>query len=551
MRDLIGRIWYDLDKNPLRYGAYDDLFSACRLAEEKDFKFAHDTNKRLRRKIGWAIARTDNVSDFFSLYKRTLLFDAVIEFDSYMLYIEINRPPEQRFYQPRRRILKQLVDAIQALTGDELDELYSAMPPRTGKTTLILFLITWLIGKNSEKSNLYSAYSDVITTAMYNGVLEVIGDPETYLWHDVFPNAKIIQTNAKDETINIDRKKRYPSLTCRSLYGTLNGACDCSGVEIWDDLIGGIEEALNPARMESAWSKVDNNLIPRAKEQAKIWGNGTRWSLKDPVGQRIELLKHDKNYRDRRWKIINLPALNVNDESNFDYDYGVGFSTKYYQMRRASFERSDDLASWNAQYMQEPVERDGKLFKVADMRFFDGTLPEGKADRRFMPVDPAFGGGDYVSSPVCYQYGEDIYVVDVVYDNGDKEVTQPLLVNAACDWDVETMRIEATKATETYKDGVEARLKERDRKIHLLTKAASTKTTKEIRIYEAAPDIKKHMIFLIPEKRTKAYEMFMQNVFLFSSSGGNKHDDAPDSLEMAIDMSFHPAGKAKAIRRPF
>ena len=386
---------------------------------------------------------------------------------------------------------------------------------------------------------------------MYNGVLEVIGDPETYLWHDVFPNAKIIQTNAKDETINIDRKKRYPSLTCRSLYGTLNGACDCSGVEIWDDLIGGIEEALNPARMESAWSKVDNNLIPRAKEQAKIWGNGTRWSLKDPVGQRIELLKHDKNYRDRRWKIINLPALNANDESNFDYDYGVGFSTKYYQMRRASFERSDDLASWNAQYMQEPVERDGKLFKVADMRFFDGTLPEGKADRRFMPVDPAFGGGDYVSSPVCYQYGEDIYVVDVVYDNGDKEVTQPLLVDAVMSWDVETMRIEATKATETYKDGVEARLKERDRKIHLLTKAASTKTTKEIRIYEAAPDIKKHMIFLIPEKRTKAYEMFMQNVFLFSSSGGNKHDDAPDSLEMAIDMSFHPAGKAKAIRRPF
>ena len=149
MRDLIGRIWYDLERSPLRYGAYDDLFSACRLAEEKDFRFAHDTNKQLRRKIGWAIMRTDNVSDFFSLYKRTLLFDAIHDFDSYMLYLEINRPPEQRFYQPRRRVLKRLVDAIQALTDDELDELYSAMPPRVGKSTLILFLNTWLIGRYS------------------------------------------------------------------------------------------------------------------------------------------------------------------------------------------------------------------------------------------------------------------------------------------------------------------------------------------------------------------------------------------------------------------
>lgn len=549
MQDLIERIKRELKNAPLKYGIYDNLFSACRLAEATDFQLAHDTNRELRRKIGWAISRTDNIKDFFSLYKRTLLFDAVYDFDCYMLYLEIKRSPEQRFYQPRRKVLKPLVDAIQALTDDELDELYSAMPPRTGKTTLIMFLITWLIGKDSERSNLYSAYSDVITTAMYNGVLEIIGDPDTYLWHDVFPKAKIVQTNAKDETINIDRKKRYPSLTCRSLYGTLNGACDCDGLEIWDDLIGGIEEALNPARMESAWSKVDNNLIPRAKETAKIWGNGTRWSIKDPVGQRIELLKHDKNYRDRRWKIINLPALNEKDESNFDYDYGVGFSTKYYLMRRASFENSDDLASWNAQYMQEPVERDGKLFKSADMRFFDGSLPEKEPERRFMPVDPAFGGGDYVSSPVCYQYGEDIYVVDVVFNNGDKEVTQPLLVNAVIQWDVETMRIEATKATESYADGVDSLLKEKNKKIHLSTKSAPTKTTKEVRIFEAAPDIKKHMIFLIPEKRSKEYEMFMQNVFMFNSLGGNKHDDAPDSLEMAIDMSFHPVSKAKVFQR--
>lgn len=162
------------------------------------------------------------------------------------------------FINPRRKVLKRAVDALQKLTDDELDELFISMPPRVGKTTILMFFVTWLIGRNSELSNLYSAYSDTITKAFYNGVLEIINDPVTYLWHDVFPNAKLVQTNSQDETINIDRKKRYPSLTCRSLYGTLNGACDCNGFEISDDLIGGIEEALNKDRLVSAWSKVDN-----------------------------------------------------------------------------------------------------------------------------------------------------------------------------------------------------------------------------------------------------------------------------------------------------
>lgn len=551
MENLIEKIIYEIKKHPMSYRAYDDLFSVCREVEKTNFRLSHDTNKWLKRMITQAISKTDNVSDFFQLYKRSLLFEAAYEFDSYMLYLEINRPPEQRFYQPRRRVMKVLVDAIQQLTDDELDELFLAMPPRVGKTTILMLLITWLIGRDSEKSNLYSAYSDVITKAMYNGILEILGDPVTYLWQDVFPNAKVVQTNAQDETINIDRKKRYPSLTCRSLYGTLNGACDCNGFEIWDDLIGGIEEAINPDRMISAWNKVDNNLIPRAKEQAKILACGTRWSIIDPAGKRMELLKSDERFRGRRFKIINLPALNERDESNFEYRYGVGFTTEYYQMRRASFERNDDLASWNAQYQQEPIEREGTLFPPDSFRYYNGELPDGDPDRVFMVVDPAFGGGDYVSAPVCLRYGDDIYVHDVVYDNSDKKITQPLLVNAVIRYNVAAMQIEANKSTEAYKEGVEALLKEKGRRINLTTKAAPTNIGKEQRIFDKAPDIKQRMIFLEPGKRSKKYEQFMQNVYSFKMYGNNKHDDAPDSLSMAIDMAFHPSAKAEIFKRPF
>lgn len=550
-KTLIPKIFQKIKKTPADITAYEDLFSLCRTIEPEDFALSHSTNEKLRKAISAAIKKRKNVEEFFELYKKTLLFDAPHFFDAYLLYLEINRRPDERFYQPRRRVLKPLVDSLQELADDKLDELFLSEPPRVGKTSMLMFYVTWLIGRNSEASNLYSAYSDTITKAFYNGVLETIQDPVTYLWHDVFPNAKIVQTNAQEETLNIDRRKRYPSLTCRSLYGTLNGACDCNGILISDDLIGGIEEALNKDRLMAAWSKVDNNLLTRAKEKAKILWCGTRWSMIDPAGIRMELLENDERFKGRRYKIINLPALDENDESNFDYDYGVGFNTDYYRQRRASFERNNDMASWLAQYQGEPIERDGALFTPDDFRYYNGVLPEGEPDRIFMAVDPAFGGGDFVAAPVCFQYGEDIYVHDVVYDNGDKKITQPLLAQAVDTHNVAAMQIEANKSTEAYAEGVQAELKKKGRKINLTTKAAPSDKAKYQRIFDKAPDIREMMIFRESGKRSKAYSLFMQNVFSYKMFAKNKNDDAPDSLAMAIDMVRRPSARAEVFKRTF
>lgn len=550
MKTLISKIFSAIKREPLKYKAYEDLFSAVREHEKEDFAFSHSTNMQMRAHIISALRETAEVQKFFDLYKRSLLFDAPHFLDSYLLYLEIDRKPSERFYQPRRRVLKMVVDALQELVDDKLDELFISMPPRVGKTTLLLFFVTWIIGRNSEMSNLYSAYSDVITKAFYNGVLEIINDPTTYKWHDVFPESKIVSTNSQDETINIDRKKRYPSLTCRSLYGTLNGACDCNGFEISDDLIGGIEEALNKDRLIAAWSKVDNNLLPRAKETAKILWCGTRWSMIDPAGNRMNLLLNDERFKGRRYKIINLPALDENDESQFDYDHNVGFSTDYYKQRRASFERNNDMASWLAQYMGEPIEREGTLFTPDGFRYYNGVLPETVPDRIFMAVDPAWGGGDFVASPVCYQYGEDIYVHDVVYDNGDKKITQPLIVRKVIKHSVQAMEFEANKTTEDYKNGVEEKLKEQGYRLNITTRTAQGSNGKQQRIFDKAPDIRDRMIFIESGKRSKEYELFMQNVFAFKMFGKNKNDDAPDSLCMAMNMVFNPVGVYEIFKRP-
>lgn len=532
-----------------------DMFDALRYldAEEKDKAFAHEMSRELRQELAERMghkAYGAAIKEAFELYRELLLFDSKECFDSFMLFVEIDRPAKERFYMPRRKKLLKVVNALQRLADDELDELFLSCPPRIGKTTLLRFFALWIMGRNSELSNLYCAFSDAVTSVFYNGVVEVLTDRVTYKFYEVFPTAKVATQNSKDETLNLDRLKTYPSLTARSLYGTLNGACDCNGILIADDLISGIDEAMNKTRLARAWYLVDNNMLTRAKEHAKILWVGTRWSMYDPIGIRMELLTTDATYIGRRIEIINTPALDDHDESNFDYDYGVGFSTQYYRERRASFEKNNDIASWNAQYMGMPIEREGTLFSPADIKTFNGVLPEGEPDAKISVVDPAWGGGDFVAAPMCYVYGDLGYVVDVVYDNSTKNITQPMIANAYKRNDIRSSLFEVTKMTEEYKEGVGRCLDEIEHKVMLCGKPAPTNKGKEQRIFEASPDIRERLVFLESSKRSGMYERFMMNVFSFKLNGKNEHDDAPDSLAMLVNF-MHPKEEVKIFRRFF
>lgn len=550
-----------IENGERRVELFEDGYTMCRSWLEEDRKVGVKALKEMRRLSAKGMKDYANAKMWDEAEKlRKLIYElykleAPYTFDAYCLALEYDRPVEEQFYYPRRKVLKTFVDELQRLADGEIQELFLSCPPRIGKTTLLLFYTTWIMGREPDLSNLYSSFSDIITEAFYNGIMEVLTDSTTYNYLDIFPASDIARggTNAKNETIDIRRKKHYPSLTCRSLYGTLNGACDCNGILIGDDLIGGIEEAMNKDRLISAWSKVDNNLLPRAKEKARVLWCGTRWSIADPTGIRQDLLENNENFKKRKFVVCNLPALDENDESNFDYLFGVGFSTDFYRQRRASFERNNDMASWSAQYMCTPIEREGTVFEANDFRYFNGQLPEEEPDRVFMAVDPAYGGGDYTAAPVCVQYGEDIYVPDVVYNNGEKNVTQPLLASKAFSYGVTIMQIEATKTLYSYVEGVQEAVRNVGAGTTIQSKPANNLKSKEQRIFDRAPDIREHFIFLQSGKRSKEYEMFMQNVFSFKIEGKNKHDDAPDSLCQASEMCVKQGirNNIRIFHRPF
>ena len=552
------RISQRIKKDYFDYQPYEDFYgiSKLMLGEDKDYAIANlkwlseTISERMPVVVGKSL---ETGRKLVGLHRKVLLAAARDDFDSFMLALEFNRPPQEAFWRPRRKHLMPICQALQDMENDKLDELFLSCPPRIGKTSLIVMFTIWVMGRNSERSNLYCSFTSKPVETFYDGLLEVLKDPVTYQFNEIFRESKLVATNANDATIDLDRKKRYHSFTGRPIGGSLNGSCDSNGYIVADDLVSGIEEAMSKERMANLWFKVDNNFITRAKEQCKRLWIGTRWALTDPQNIRMDLLRNEPKYASVRWKYINTPALNENEESNFQFLYGVGFSTAYYLMRRASFERNNDMASWLAQYQGEPIERDGAIFAPEDLRYYNGTLPDADPDRIFMAVDPAWGGGDFVSAPIIYQYGDDLFVADVVYNNGDKRVTQPLIVRKAIEHNVQAIYIEATRTTASFTQEVDALLASNGYKVNLQsTTKHYTGTGKEQRIFDRAPEIREMMIFLESGKRHKEYEMFMQNMFAFSIARKNKNDDSVDSLAIALSMAiFGGSNKVKIIPRLF
>lgn len=486
-----------------------------------------------------------------------LLMESHYKFESFMLYMEKNRPVEERFYQNRINPLREVTLLIQDLYDDKLDEGMVFCPGRIGKTQIVKMGNLWFGSNRPERANLYSAYSDKITGGFYDGTKEMITDP-TYTYNEIYPDNKIDGlTDGKDLTIDINRKKTYPTFTMRSIYGTLNGACDCDGLGIYDDLFSGIDEALSENRQTTVWGKFDNNFMPRIKPgKAKLIGIGTRWAPKDVQGRRLDLLLNDPEYAGIRHREIIIPALNENGESNFDYPYNLGFTTLDYKRRMSSFENNDDMASWLAQYQQEPIERKGQIFNIDNMDFYNPNEIEGiRPDRIFAANDPAYGGGDFVSMPICYEINGDHYITDAVYNDGDKEVTIPEVTSRMEDHldkfknKTAEVHFEETKSTYGYRMECEKIWNADGYPINVTHDPADNQTAKMDRIKNHAPEIRK-LKFINPKFQKKEYKKYFQNVISCTYEGKMKHDDGIDSTAQLCDMIYSPKKARKTVIIP-
>lgn len=479
---------------------------------------------------------------WYELYKDTFRIRATDNLDDYLLYLEWDRAPEKQFYMPRRSVLKRVVDDLQDLEDGKFEILAVSLPPRTGKSTLGVFYITWTMGRNPDKANVMSGHSDKLTDGFFREALNVISDENTYNWSKVFPNNKVERVNSKDEIIDLNSFKRFATLTCRSIEGTLTGAVEVGNILYCDDLVSDLEEALNPVRLENKWDAYVNQLKDRKKLGAKEVHIGTRWSVADPIGRLKELYRDDPRYRE-----VVIPALDENGKSNFNYPFNVGFDEDYYiDMRNTT-----DAATWAAKYLGEPYEREGLLFPADDLRYYNGTLPPlTSLAKIYAFCDVAWGGGDYLSMPIAYEYEDgSIYIEDVAFTNGNREVSQPIVAGKLSHHRPHAVEFEANNGGSEYAHNIDDTLKARGINLNINHKNKPNTKSKLSRIIEESPNIRQ-MYFRDKTNRTPEYEAFMQNLTAFVQTGKVKNDDAADSVAGLAKMRIMSTRSIKFLHRP-
>lgn len=523
---------------------YDNLLSLLGMANEV-IREDKELSRKLANKVRFLALRLCATGDikYYDLYNKALLFLAQEhkDFDSYLLYVEKNRDPEDRYYQPRRNKIYWLVQKMQRLIDDELDILSISMPPGTGKTTLGEFFISFVMGHYPNTPNLMSSHSGFMTRMFYDAVLNIITSNE-YCWSDVFPDIVFEGNNAKEETINLGRWQPFKTLTCRPIRGSLTGVTRCEGFLYVDDLVSGIEEALSIDRLDKLYGEYTTDLKSRKKKKAKEIHIATRWSVHDVIG-RLERMYEGNP----RAEFIAVPDIDPQTgKSNFDYDYDVGFDEKYFH----DMEMSMDDVSYRCLYKSDPIEREGILYHPTELQRYIGGLPDREPDSILAICDTKDTGTDYNFLGVFYQYGDRYYLEDLVFKNIDPGTLDELNSDMLVKHHVQQAQFESNKEGSRTANEVERLVKAKGGRCHITKKY--TTQNKETKIIVNSSWVKEHVIFKdITEYEPKSdYGVMMSFLCSYTQLGKNKHDDAPDTLAMfAQFVDALLGGEGQVVKR--
>lgn len=512
-------------------------------SENKEVRdYAMKISKYAHEMAGYMAAQTGS-GEFDDLYWKYLLLEAPEIFESYLYYMEKNRKSKRKFYEPRKRTLSVLVQDLQDLEDRKIDFLGVSMPPRTAKSTTCIFFLSWIMGKRPNSHNAMSGHSGILADGFYGEIQNLILTPE-YTFNEIFPHAKLEKKSADKKEINLDKPDRFSTLTCRGIDGTWTGSVDISadGYLYVDDLVRDRMESLSPTRLENRYQDYLNVLVDRKNDGARELMVGTRWNVLDPLGRIESEKKNNPRYRFRK-----IPALNANGESNFDYDYGVGFSTKYYIDMKSRLDPNE----WEAKYQQKPFIREGLLFPADELRTYNGVLPE-EDSRIVSACDVAWGGGDALSMPIGREYENgDVYIFDWVFNRGTKEVTLPIVAGKIMGNKIRQINFEANNGGHMYRKYIDEKLQEWNYKCSCTDSKAPGNMEKMSKIIAYSGDIKRKFVFLDEEHRSKEYQEAMDEMTFFVQLGKNDHDDSVDSLsqlERFIENGI--GGKATAMHNP-
>lgn len=558
-----------IKQNGIDEDAIEAYVQACQVAieREKDIKYGLILTSRAKEIIeqfindstggnSWELEKYCFENDVSyeildKLYEVLLLEARNKVVDSFFRYIEKKRLPKERFYMPRRKqfIKIGLIDALQGMIDDKYDILCISLPPGTGKTTIEKFFHSAVIGWYSNGYNLFYSHSGDITRMYYDGVYDIVTNVDEYTWNEIFPRLKVTSTNAKLETFNVGKYKPFQSVQCTSVGSKNAGKVRANKFLLVDDMIGGIEEALNPLYLDKLWGKYA--VDARQRKIPDEDGNpckeihiATRWSVRDVIGRIIQAYEGNK-----RVKVISVPDIDpVTGESNFDFEFG-GYTVKDFE----DIQLLMDEISYRCLYKQDPIEREGLLFPEDKIRRYL-NLPHGEPEIITSQCDTKGKGTDYFVLPVLQKYGEDYYCVDCVCDNtADYEMQYENSANVLVNNQVQECEFERNAGGDRVGMEVNKRVESKGWICNITD--TPTETNKEARIFQCSNWILQHVIFKDPSlyKPNEPYGVMMSLLKQYSVSGRKQLDDVPDvfsNFALRITQG-NKVAKVEATVNPF
>lgn len=558
-----------IERNGIDEQAINAYVDACSVAinGEKDIEYGLQLTKRAKELIeGFCTAKTggtiwdlekyafDHKTTYELINKKyeVLLLEAQNKIvDSYFQYIEKKREPKDRFYMPRRKQLIKigLVDALQGMIDDKYDILCVSLVPGAGKSTIEKFFHSAVAGWFPKDYSLFYSHSGDITRMYYDGVYDIVTNDDDYAWHDIFPKLSVTSTNAKMEQFNIGKYKPFPSVQCTSVGSKNAGKVRASKFLLVDDMIGGIEEALNPTILDKLWDKYAVDARQRKTQDTdgkpcKEIHIATRWSVHDVIG-RIQ----NMYVGNPRVKTISVPDVDpVTGESNFDYEYG-GFTKEFFADQQLLM----DEISYRCLYKQEPSEREGLLFPDYKIRRYF-NLPHGEPEIITAQCDTKGKGTDYFVMPILQKYGEDYYCIDCVCDNtADYEMQYENASNTLVNNQVQECEFERNAGGDRVAMEVNKRVENKGWICNITD--VPTETNKEARIFQCSNWILQHIIFKDQSlyKPNEPYGVMVSLLKRYSVTGKKQLDDVPDVFSnFALRMTQGSRiAKVEAVHNPF
>lgn len=493
-------------------------------------------------------ARKIQSPEMYELLKKTYLYAGQYDFSSFLVAMEWSREPNAKFWLPRQKVLEgkhKIASQIQDFIDDpEAKFLGFSMPPGTGKSTLIKFLLTYMVGKEPNSQSIYVSYSDGLTKMILDSVKSMLTDTFEYKFNEIFVGMKEPDISAEYKTISYRRKGDFPTLGLVSLGGSVTGRTRANRLLVCDDLVANKEMARSPERLAKLYDDYNATLTTRMiGDKAKILMLGTRWSIHDPIGR-----MQSEHEGDPRYKFIAIPVEDEFGESNFEYEH----PDKYTREKIAEIKKSLDPVDYSCLFMQRGIEKEGLAFPSDSLKYYNNVLPDCEPDMKAFVTDVAWGGSDSLSMPICYVYGEDGYVVDWLFDKRDKSVTMPRMIGKILHHKPHKGQFESNNGGREYADEIDRQLRtDHGYRCNITSQKAPNNVSKMARIEQYAPDIK-NLYFLAEQFWDDDYRRAMNELTSLSYTTKNLHDDSPDSLAQLVAYLFGGVSKAvKAMRRPF